>query len=101
MLVHFSSLPHLMVTIETDDQTGLVATKAVSVSKSELKQNKTQTKKNRFNLFGHSGRTDRITELKVLFRPMNMNFPFVSEHTISHPYLLFSFITIFSAAVFM
>lgn len=38
MLVHFSTLPHLMVTIETDDQTGLVATKAVSVSKSELKK---------------------------------------------------------------
>lgn len=40
MLVHFSTLPHLMVTIETDDQTGLVATKAVSVSKSEFKKKK-------------------------------------------------------------
>lgn len=38
MLVHFSTLPHLMVTIETDDQTGLVATKAASVSKSEYKK---------------------------------------------------------------
>lgn len=36
MLVHFSTLPHLMVTIETDDQTGLVATKAASLSKSEF-----------------------------------------------------------------
>lgn len=34
MLLHFSTLYHLMVvTIETDDQTGLVATIAVSVSK--------------------------------------------------------------------
>lgn len=34
MLVDFSTVNHLMVvTIETDDQTGLVATIAVSVSK--------------------------------------------------------------------
>lgn len=33
MLVHFSTFIHLMVTIETDDQTGLVATIAVSVAK--------------------------------------------------------------------
>lgn len=33
MLVHFSTLIHLMVTIETDDQTGLVATIGVSVWK--------------------------------------------------------------------
>lgn len=50
MLVHFYTLPHLMVTIETDDQTGLVATKAVSVSKSELENKK------RFNLFGQNGK---------------------------------------------
>lgn len=50
MLVHFYTLPHLMVTIETDDQTGLVATKAVSVSKSELENKK------RFNLFGRNGK---------------------------------------------
>lgn len=48
MLVHFYTLPHLMVTIETDDQTGLLATKAVSLSKSELENKK------RFNLFGRN-----------------------------------------------
>lgn len=35
MLVDFSTLPHLMVTIETDDQMGLGTTKAASESKSE------------------------------------------------------------------
>lgn len=52
MLVDFYTLPHLMVTIETDDQTGLVATKAVSVSKSELELEN----KKRFNLFGRNGK---------------------------------------------
>lgn len=52
MLVHFYTLPHLMVTIETDDQTGLVATKAVSVSKSELENKRYK----RFNLFDRNGK---------------------------------------------
>lgn len=39
MIVDFSTLYHLtVVTIETDDQAGLVATIAVSVSKLDLKK---------------------------------------------------------------
>lgn len=60
MLVHFYTLPHLMVTIETDDQTGLVATKAVSVSKSELENKKD---------FICSAETERNTQQLVLANP--------------------------------
>lgn len=68
MLVHFSTLPHLMVTIETDDQMILVATKAVSVSKSELKKKENR----RFHLLDHIEKSNTAIgfsqrKLKVLF----------------------------------
>lgn len=106
MLVHFSTLIHLMVTIETDDQTGLVATIAVSVSKWDFFKNsfigticsvlcnvslkritsqlwKSQTTKNH------------------IIQTCELNLPLFSKHTAQHPYLLLfsSFsITTFSAA---